>query len=213
MTDAGLQWAHLLRAAGDAVHGHVEELTALDSVVGDGDHGVNLAAGFVGVIARLDADQTMTAPEVLRATGNALQESMAGTAGLLLGRFFVVAGRAIEDRFDAATVATVLTTGTAEIAKRGGAKLGDRSMIDALEPAAALARELNEQGTPAAQLLAQVAAMARSQAKATASLRPRVGRAARATEEATGRPDAGASSVALILEAWANELARSTTDV
>ncbi len=213
MSDAGLQWAGLLRAAGEAVRGHVDELTALDSVVGDGDHGVNLLAGFVEVIARLEADQTMTAPQVLSSTGDALQESMAGTAGLLLGRFFVVAGGAIGDRFDTATVATVLTTGTAEIAKRGGAKLGDRSMIDALEPAAALARELSEQGTSTAQLLTQVAALARSQANATALLAPRVGRAARATAEATGQPDAGASSTALILEAWANELSRRTTDV
>lgn len=213
MSDAGVSWASLIRAGADVVGNRVDELTALDSVVGDGDHGVNLVAGFKDVLARLDADHTMTAPQVLRATGDGLQESMAGTAGLLLGRFFVVASRAIEDRFDSETVSTVLTSGAAEIVKRGGAGVGDRSMVDALIPAALRARELSEAGVPVAEVLGSAADEARKGADGTAVLVPRVGRAARATQTSIGKPDAGASSIALILEAWANEEARRTTDV
>jgi len=213
MSEAGLCWARLIRAGAGGVADRVDELTALDSVVGDGDHGVNLVAGFKDVLARLDADHTMTAPQVLRATGDGLQESMAGTAGLLLGRFFVVASKAIKDRFDSETVSAVLTSGTAEIVKRGGAGVGDRSIVDALTPAATRARELSESGVSVAEILASAADEARKGADSTAVLVPRVGRAARATQTSTGKPDAGASSIALILEAWANEEARRTTDV
>lgn len=212
MSEAGQSWARLLRAASDAVSENVDNLTSLDSVVGDGDHGVNLRAGFQDVIERLDADSTMNAQQVLRAAGDGLQESMAGTAGLLLGRFFVVASKAIDDKFDTATVATVLTNGTAEIVKRGGATVGDRSMLDALVPAARVALEHSDDA-PLEQLLAAVVTAAQEGAASTKDLVPRVGRAARATQSATGHPDAGATSIALIFEAWAIEQARSGSDV
>ena len=105
MSAAGTQWARLVQVASHSILEHVEELTSLDSVVGDGDHGVNLQAGLQAALASLDATESPTAPDVMRITGTALQESMAGTAGLLLGRFFTVASKAIEDRFDAATIA------------------------------------------------------------------------------------------------------------
>lgn len=213
MSEAGTQWARLVHAASRSVLEHIDELTALDSVVGDGDHGVNLRAGFEAALAGLDAADGPTAPAVLHITGTALQESMAGTAGLLLGRFFTVAGKAIEDRFDAPTIATVLRTGTDEIMKRGKAQVGDRSMIDALEPAAHAAGTVSVAGGTANEVLRAAAEAARSGAERTREMVPRVGRASRASTEPTGRPDAGATSVTLMLEGWAEAMDRSESDV
>ncbi len=213
MSEAGTVWARLMYAASRSVLEHIEELTDLDSVVGDGDHGVNLRAGFGAALAGLDAAESPTAPDVLHITGTALQESMAGTAGLLLGRFFTVAGKAIEDRFDAPTIATVLRVGTDEMAKRGKAQVGDRSMIDALEPAAQAAGTANRSGGTPNDVLRAAAEAARAGAERTGEMVPRVGRASRASAEPTGRPDAGATSVTLMLEGWAEAMNRSESDV
>ena len=213
MSAAGTDWARLVRISSRSVFEHIDELTALDSIVGDGDHGVNLQAGLEAALANLDEAKHPTAPEVLRITGTALQESMAGTAGLLLGRFFIVAGTAIEDRLDANTIATVLRAGTDEMIKRGKAKVGDRSMIDALEPAAQMANTVSAAGGTSAQVLRAAADAARIGAERTGELVPRVGRASRASTMPTGRPDAGAVSVTLMLEGWAETMNRSESDV
>lgn len=213
MSDAGFGWERLIRAAAQTIFDHVDELTALDSVVGDGDHGVNLQAGFNAALSDLDSAEDPSAQDVLRLTGAALQESMAGTAGLLLGRFFIVAGKEIDDRLDSHTVATVLRAGTDEILKRGKAQVGDRSMIDALAPAARIASDLAADGVPVAEVVRAAAAAAREGAEKTSSMVPRVGRASRAGGEATGRPDAGAVSVTLLLEGWAEAMNRSGSDV
>ena len=213
MSDAGIHWARLMNVASHSVLEHIEELTALDSVVGDGDHGVNLQAGLVAALANLDDAESPTAPDVFRITGTALQESMAGTAGLLLGRFFTVAGKAIEDRFDAPTIAAVLRTGTDEMIKRGKAQVGDRSMIDALEPAAQVAGTVSAAGGSPSEVLRAAAEAARTGAERTGEMVPRVGRASRASAEPIGRPDAGAVSVTLMLEGWAEAMNRSESDV
>jgi dihydroxyacetone kinase-like protein len=213
MSDAGTDWARLVHVASHSILEHIEELTSLDSVVGDGDHGVNLQAGLEAALADLDAAESPTAPDVLRITGTALQESMAGTAGLLLGRFFTVASKAIADRFDAPTIATVLRSGTDEMIKRGKAQLGDRSMIDALEPAAQAAGTVSEAGGTPTEVLRAAAEAARTGAEETSRMVPRVGRASRASTEPTGRPDAGAVSVTLMLEGWAEAMNRSESDV
>lgn len=213
MSDAGSQWSRLMVVASESVLQRIDELTALDSVVGDGDHGVNLQAGLDAALSNLHAAQNPSAPEVLHIMGTALQESMAGTAGLLLGRFFVVAGKAIEDEFDASTIAAVLRTGTDEMVKRGKAKVGDRSMIDALEPAAQVAATVSEAGGSPTDVLQAAAKAARLGADQTSGMVPRVGRASRATDEPHGRPDAGAVSVATLLEGWAEAMKRSDSDV
>lgn len=213
MTLAGDQWAVLLRSSAEAVSDHLDELTALDAVVGDGDHGVNLRAGMEAVVARLDHDDAQSASETLVAAGEAIQRSMAGAAGLLFGRFFVVGGEAVDDRFDGAAVAIVLDSGTTEVRRRGKAAVGDRSMVDALVPAAAAATAVAAGGSDPAAVLAAASEAAEAGAARTAAMRPNVGRAARATTEATGRPDAGATSVAVILAAWAAVVRRNGIDV
>lgn len=213
MSEAGRQWAQLVRAAAAELSSRADELTALDTNVGDGDHGVNLRTGMHAVMRVLDADEAMTPPEVFEAVGSALQESMAGTAGLLLGRFFTVGAEAIDDRFDGPTIALAIATGTAEIAKRGGARVGDRSMIDALGPAVSAAAAMSETGAAPSMVLTAAAAAAAEGAAGTARLAPRVGRAARATQLPTGRPDAGAMSIAIMLDAWAQATQRSELDV
>lgn len=213
MSDAGSQWSRLMVVASESVLEHIDELTALDSVVGDGDHGVNLQAGLETALANLHAAQNASAPEVLQIMGTALQESMAGTAGLLLGRFFAVAGKTIDDEFNPKTIAAVLRSGTDEMIKRGKAQVGDRSMIDALEPAAQIAATVSETGGSSTDVLQAAAEAARVGADQTSDMVPRVGRASRATAEAHGRPDAGAVSVTIMLEGWAEAMNRSGSDV
>lgn len=203
MTTPAEQWAQLFRDTALVVESHQSELTQLDSVVGDGDHGVNLCAGFESVVASLDREDTATAQSVLSVVSRELQAAMAGTAGLLLGRYFHVASRAIEDRFDAETITLALEAGAVEIAKRGKVAVGDRSMLDALAPAAQAARAAANSAGSAAAVLRAAADAGRHGAERTADLAPRVGRAARATQLATGHADAGATSAALILDSWA----------
>lgn len=197
------QWKQLFRDTAVVVEAHRSELTELDSVVGDGDHGVNLCAGYEAVIASFDREEAATAQSVLGLVSRELQAAMAGTAGLLLGRYFHVASRAIDDRFDAETMTLALESGAEEVKKRGKVAVGDRSMLDALSPAAEAARLATDDAGSIADVLRAAADAARSGADLTADLAPRVGRAARATQIATGHADAGATSAALMLDSWA----------
>lgn len=185
-----------LDAAVAALAAAEEELGRLDAVAGDGDHGRGMLRG---VTAARDA-----AHDGLRAAGRAWAGRAGGTSGVLWGAMLEAAGEVFDDspeswrRWDAEPVAMLAdAVGRAlEAAQRlGGAAPGDKTMLDALVPFRdALA------GPSPREAWAAAAKVAREAAQATASLRPRVGRARPLAEQSVGTPDPGAVSAALILE-------------
>jgi dihydroxyacetone kinase-like protein len=176
-------------------------LSEADRQLGDGDHGLGMARGFRAVKAKLEAGGSEDISKAFGVVGMALLSTMGGASGALFGTLFRAGGKALEGRatFDSAALADFLDAALAGIMARGGAKPGDKSMIDALHPATLKAREVAAR--PLSEATVAVAAAARSGTEATKSMRAAIGRAKSLGDASIGYQDAGAISVTLILEA------------
>lgn len=187
-----------LAAAAAAVNREADRLTELDAAIGDADHGSNLQRGFAAVVAALDKEPPAAPGAVLVLAGRQLISTVGGASGPLYGTLLRRAGKSLGDdaEVSAGQLAEALRAGVAAVAQLGGAKAGDKTMLDALEPAVAAlgdstdsfaaAREAAEQG-----------------ALATVPLQARKGRASYLGERSIGHQDPGATSSALLVAALA----------
>jgi dihydroxyacetone kinase-like protein len=175
-------------------------LTQADKAIGDGDHGVGMARGFQAVLGKLEDQSFATLDELVKAVGMALMTSIGGAAGAVFGTFFRGgAARLVgRDTFDADALALLLMDGLGAVKERGKASPGDKTMVDALEPAALKARELATASL--ADSLAAVAEAARQGMEATKGMVARAGKAKTLGERSLGYPDPGALSTYLILK-------------
>lgn len=195
-----------LGRAGRAVDRHATALTRLDAILGDGDHGDNLATGFRAVAELLDELPVEALPgELLRAVGHRLVATVGGASGPLYGTAFIEAGFRAGDAvaLDPPLVAEMLAAAAAGLARRGRCAVGDKTILDTLQPAAdALASALAAGATPAA---AQSAALraARDGMRSTSALVARRGLALRLGERSIGHRDPGAVSCLVLLLALA----------
>mgnify|MGYP001248376301 CR=1 FL=1 len=184
-----------MTVAADWVERDAQQLTALDSPIGDADHGTNLLRGFQAVVTALKEERPDTPGGVLVLAGRLLVSKVGGASGPLYGTLLRRTGKALGDarEVDRATLAGALHTGVNAVASLGGAARGDKTMLDALLPAAdgldesfEAAREAAEQG-----------------AQATIPLQARKGRASYLGERSIGHQDPGATSAALLIAALA----------
>jgi dihydroxyacetone kinase-like protein len=177
-------------------------LTQADKAVGDGDHGIGMARGFAAVQAKLEAAMPATVADLLKTTGMALITSVGGASGAIFGTLFRGGARnmASETVFDSGTLARMLGDGLAAVQERGKAKPGDKTMVDALAPAAAAAEKTD---APLDQALPPVAEAARLGMEKTKVMIAATGKAMALGPRALGHVDPGALSMVLILEAMA----------
>lgn len=170
------------------------ELNRLDSLAGDGDTGSTVAAGARSVLAAIPHLPLADPAAACRRIGQILSASMGGSSGVLLSIFFTAAGQKLAD---GGALPEALSEGLARMRFYGGAAPGDRTLIDALNPAIA--------ALPAGVDAAAVAA--HEGADATARMgRARAGRAAYlGGTDLTGIPDAGATAVAAVFSAFAEQ--------
>lgn len=201
----GRDFQRMAIAAADMVDSEQGMLSRLDAAGGDGDHGANMKAGMTEARLLVERLPETTPASVLEALVVAFQEHMGGAGGVLLGEFFAGAGSDIGEKseVDGLGLAECLAAGLERLQRVGKAEVGDRTMVDALLPAVMAATEAAAAGDPPAAVLANAAAAAREGAEATSGLTPKLGRARYAPDRAIGTPDAGATTVGLILDAWA----------
>jgi phosphoenolpyruvate---glycerone phosphotransferase subunit DhaL len=176
-------------------------LSAADRDLGDGDHGLGMARGFAAAKARIEAEGLDSIAKLFGAAGMAMLSTMGGASGALFGTLFRNGARVLEGHaaFDAGALADFLEAAVAGVMARGGARPGDKTMIDALHPAAVKARELA--GRPLSESLSAVADAAQGGAEASKNMKATVGRAKALGAASIGYPDPGALSVALIMRA------------
>jgi phosphoenolpyruvate---glycerone phosphotransferase subunit DhaL len=182
-------------------------LTELDSAIGDGDHGTNLARGGAATSSKVDAEQPEYLDELFRLVGMTLVGTVGGASGPLYGTFFLrfAAAAGHRQQLSPEQLATALEAGLAGVVERGKPELGDKTMFDAMEPAVTAFRATLRQGVQAASRAAFEAAAAGRDA--TAELVARKGRASYLGERSVGHVDPGAASTALLFEALAEALA------
>jgi dihydroxyacetone kinase-like protein len=184
------------------------ELTDLDSAIGDGDHGINLARGAAAASGKVDSDKPEYFDDLFKLVGMTLVSSVGGASGPLYGTFFlrVASSAGHRQQLSANQLATALEAGLGGIVDRGKPELGDKTMYDAMQPAVVAFRNgiTTASISEAAQLAARAAAAGRD---ATAGLVGRKGRASYLGDRSVGHVDPGAASTALLFEAFAEALA------
>ncbi|MEU4985356.1 MULTISPECIES: dihydroxyacetone kinase subunit DhaL [Streptomyces] len=182
-----------MTAATALVDREADRLTALDSPIGDADHGSNLQRGFTAVAATLEKEAPDTPGAVLILAGRQLISTVGGASGPLYGTLLRRTGKALGDspEVSADQLAEALRAGVDAVRTLGGAAPGDKTMVDALVPAVdALGDSFAAARTAAVE-----------GAEATTPLQARKGRASYLGERSIGHQDPGATSSALLFVA------------
>lgn len=198
MSETVLDAAFFVRwmtAAAAVIDREADQLTELDSPIGDADHGRNMQRGFAAVVSALEAEPPATPGAVLTAAGRKLISSVGGASGPLYGTLLRRAGKAFGEapQVSADELRTGLGAGVDAVAQLGGSAPGDKTMLDALVP-----------GVEALATSFDAAATASEEgALATVPLQAKKGRASYLGERSIGHQDPGATSSALLFAALA----------
>ncbi|WP_420991957.1 dihydroxyacetone kinase subunit DhaL [Cupriavidus sp. 30B13] len=207
MADAGGVVIDLIHT----INANRQYLSEIDGAIGDGDHGINMSKGFTQCGEALAArGATPPLPVALGDLSTALMEGIGGSMGPLYGTFFfamrdVLAGHA---RLDKVLFLRALDAGIAAVQDIGGAKAGDKTLVDTLLPARAACQAALAGGKDFRGCLAAMTAGAEAGMRATRGLRAKIGRASRLGERSVGVLDPGACSCYLILRSMGESLAR-----
>ncbi len=199
----------VVRAMAAAMEENRRYLTKLDSEIGDGDHGTNMHRGFQAALERLDGADLSTPADALKAVSMALVSKVGGAAGPLYGTAFLRASTALqgEDEVSAEDAAAALEAALGGIKQRGKAEVGDKTIVDALEPAAEAAKEAAGSADASVAAVLRAAAEAAAEGvEATKPLTARRGRASYLGARAQGHQDPGATSTYYLLDAAARTL-------
>jgi len=186
-----------------AVRAERDYLIQLDAAIGDGDHGINMTRGFDAVVQTLAQEEDGTPGKLLTLAGKTLVSKVGGASGPLWGSALRRAGRSLGDAptFDAMGLVDALDAALASIVDLGAAVPGDKTMVDALQPAlTALRREVTA-GTALPVAMRIAAEAAEAGMRATIPMQARKGRASYLGERSVGHQDPGATSTALIFRA------------
>jgi phosphoenolpyruvate---glycerone phosphotransferase subunit DhaL len=182
-------------------------LSEIDGAIGDGDHGINMSKGATICAERLAGAQ-VDLSQGLETLANVLMGEIGGAMGPLYGTFFREMAKASkgQERIDSPVFQGMLEKGLSGIVALGGAKVGDKTLVDTLVPALGAFAAAAQSGKPFPDSLAAMSAGAEAGKESTRELVARVGRSSRLGERSRGLLDAGAVSCCLILTAMARSM-------
>lgn len=188
-----------------------DELNRLDGVAGDGDLGLTVSTASRALIELAQTLAGLPEAEVIRRCGTEIARRAPSTGGTLLAFAFMAAAKAGVDPGAPSVLraAAYLDAAARSVAERGQVAPGDRTMLDALRPAADAVGRVADEGGDAATAAHAAAHAADHGASATASMAAKVGRAGWLADRAAGSEDAGARLVALAFGAAAKRIAGS----
>lgn len=175
-------------------------LTEIDSATGDGDHGIGMEVGFTNALEQLKSRELACVNDVFKTIGMAMINTMGGASGVIFGTMFIggVKGAEPLDKLDLPAFADIMEKALQAVKDRGKADLGDKTMIDALQPATIALKGGAERAAGWADALAQAEESARRGVEDTKAFEARFGRAKSLGARAVGHQDAGATTVWII---------------
>ncbi len=204
-----LSWLELTATT---LHAQRAYLTELDSAIGDADHGTNMDRGFSAIRDKLPTMQAMDIAGRLKTAGMTLVSTVGGASGPLYGTAYLRAAGAVaaKDELTAPDVVAMLEAFLGGVVARGKAQVGEKTMIDALTPAVAAAKQALAENASLADLTQRTAAAAETGMQSTVPLLATKGRASYLGERSIGHQDPGATSSWLILCCLAEVCASQT---
>lgn len=193
-----LRWLELCAAS---FQEHKDELTQLDAVIGDADHGANMARGFTAVRAKLPSLEGKDIGTIFKTAAMTLISTVGGASGPLYGTFFLQASTSTAGKMSLSQqeLFSAFQAGLQGLMNRGKAAVGEKTMVDALVPAI---EALKPQGADyLASALGRAVEAAKEGAESTVPLVAKKGRASYLGERSAGHKDPGAVSSVFLLEA------------
>ena len=183
-------------------------LTQLDAAIGDADHGANMHRGLQAVLAKKAELRNSDIGAMLKGVAMTLISTVGGASGALYGTFFLQASTLAGGRTELSPseFGSVLEKGLAGIVLRGKAALGDKTMIDALQPAIKAYKLSIDSDETLEQALSKAVIAAEEGLKSTVPLVARKGRASYLGERSAGHPDPGATSTLILFRSAAETL-------
>lgn len=192
----------VLRAIGKAINEQKEFLTELDNVIGDGDHGINMARGFQEVEKKLDTVAEKDIGTILKTVGMTLVSTVGGASGPLYGTAFMKSGQFLagKESVGLADFIELLKVSVDGIKMRGKSTTGEKTMLDAMVPALEAIEKAAEEGKDAKQALEAGMTAAEQGIEYTKTIIATKGRASYLGERSIGHQDPGATSFTLMLK-------------
>ena len=182
---------------------HVDELTALDQAIGDGDHGLNMRRGALAIQAKLGELAGLSLNEALRTMGMTCMSTIGGSSGPVFGTLLVTLAKELPDPPTAPALALALDAGIKALTRLGKAEVGQKTLLDVLDPVRIV---LGGTDNTDDSLLDRVRQCGFDSAQATAQMDAIKGRASFLGERALGHVDPGSRSMALIIAAVCDSL-------
>ena len=190
----------------DAIRTNRDWLSELDGVIGDGDHGITMDIGWTAVRENIENTEFQTITELSEVMAKSFLDAVGASSGPLYASAFRKAGQSVASRLnlDAAAMVDWIEGICTGIQSRGGAQVGDKTMIDAWVPAVAKAKEALQSGADTHGCLTAAIAGATSGRDFTATIESRRGRSAKLGDRSLGHVDPGAASAVVILTAMSD---------
>jgi dihydroxyacetone kinase-like protein len=194
-----------LERAAKLISNNKEYLTELDSAIGDADHGINMDRGFQTIAKNLKSLEDKDIGSVLKSSGMFLVSSVGGAGGPLYGTAFMQAGSVLAGKFeiDSQDILQALEAALKGIIGRGKASKGDKTMIDAIDPAIEAMKKALSNGSEVVEALEEAASAAEQGMKETIPMLAIKGRASYLGERSIGHQDPGATSSCLLIKLMA----------
>ncbi|SFL28174.1 dihydroxyacetone kinase subunit DhaL [Halanaerobium salsuginis] len=183
-------------------------LTELDSAIGDGDHGINMARGFTKLAEKLSNNSYNSNSELFKTVAMTLISSVGGASGPLYGTAFLNISKVITDqKAELDNLIAIGEEAVAGVQKRGRAEAGEKTMLDTLIPAVDSLKESHQQGLDMQTALVNCQAAAKLGMKNTIEMQATKGRASYLGERSIGHQDPGATSSYLIIKTFIDQFA------
>ncbi len=199
--------AAMIRHATRTLIDHVDELTALDQAIGDGDHGLNMKRGASAIQAKLDELAGLSLNDALRTMGMTCMSTIGGSSGPVFGTLLVTLAKELPPDPGPAALAAALDAGIKALTRLGKAEVGQKTLLDVLAPVQQVLAALRQGGDD---LLARLPGVADAAAEATGPVRAVRGRASFLGERSIGHVDPGARSSAMMVRAVCEPLGNET---
>lgn len=199
----------VMHAINATIQENALDLCKLDSVVGDGDHGTTLARGLKAGMEAVDAQSPATISELFQVVGKTMVSTMGGASGPLFGSLFRSMGGACKERETLSTsdLHAMFDAGAAKVMKLGKAERGYKTLLDSLLPGIESLEASVANGVGLSEAMRHMAEAAEAGVESTKDMVAKSGRARYAGERALGHVDAGATSIALMIRAFADTVA------
>jgi dihydroxyacetone kinase phosphoprotein-dependent L subunit len=201
-------WIQIFEEVADRIEAAKDRLNELDGVIGDGDHGVTMTIGFRAVKQSLQAlPADVAIDEIFSKAGEVFMDAAGGAIGPLMGTMWTDSAKALAGcrSFGTPECKQMLEAMENAIVRRGRAKPGDKTILDALHPAVEAGIAAQRQGLRA--MFRNAADAAKAGANSTSGMISRLGRSSRLGQRTLGHEDAGANSIAVILDSMAEAVA------